>query len=50
MFVAAMFHLGHKDGLLVASHAIECFIMYIGFTITGPGVYAVYSFVHLGKK
>ena len=50
MFVAAMFHLRHGDGLLVASHALELLVLYVSLFIIGPGGYAADKFFHFGKR
>ena len=41
MIIASIMHLKSGDGLMVASHAIEAAIVFIGLTFIGPGKYSV---------
>ena len=41
MAVAATMHLNNGDGLMVASHAIELGIVFLGLAFIGPGKYSV---------
>lgn len=41
MFVAAYQHLAKGDGLVVASHAIEDGILFLGFILIGPGRFSL---------
>ncbi len=50
MATAALFHLNKSDGLIVASHAIEDGIVFVGLVFIGPGRAAMDSFWSSGKK
>ena len=41
MAVAATMHLKNGDGLMIASHAIELGIVFLGLALIGPGRYSV---------
>lgn len=40
MLIASLNHLNSGDGLMVASHAIEMGIVFLGLTFLGPGKYS----------
>lgn len=41
MFVATLFHFKHGDGLGIASHAIECGIVFLSLILIGAGAYSL---------
>lgn len=41
MFIAALKHLKSGDALMVASHAIEIGVVFLGLLFVGPGKYSV---------
>ena len=41
MCIASTMHLNNGDGLLVASHAIEAAVVFLGLAFVGPGKYSV---------
>jgi putative oxidoreductase len=48
MLVATSMHLGSGQGLMVASHAIECGIVFLSLIFIGPGRFSIDS--TFGKK
>jgi putative oxidoreductase len=49
MFVATSMHLGNGQGLAIASHAIECGIVFLSLILIGPGRFSIDAML-CGKK